>query len=141
MREKQVHKTRELTQKIEEKEKGGKMTEEKLKIKKDRFLRERGGTTKIVNVSCVKCGKLIFVYQKDGPGSLKRCYLNRIIEPEQFSKLKKDPNIKETKDLKNLTCSCGQIIGSPIRYKDGRLAFHLIHSNFKRSLNKEVKVK
>lgn len=102
-------------------------------MKKDKYLRKRGGAAKIVNVSCADCGKLLFVYQKDGPGGLKRCYLNRIISPE---KLHHDKTIKEPKDLKNLKCDCGVILGSPIKHKDGRLAFHLIRGKFKRTLNK-----
>jgi hypothetical protein len=45
-------------------------------MKKDKYLREKGGTAKIINIKRASCGKLIFVYQKDGPGWLKRCYLN-----------------------------------------------------------------
>jgi|SRR3989339_150356 len=105
-----------------------------MKIRKDKYLRERGGSAKIINVSCVKCGKLLFVYQKDGPGWLKRCYLNRIISPEKYSTLK--DKVKDPKQLGNLVCQCGEVLGSPIIYKDGRIAFHLIRGNFKRSLNK-----
>jgi hypothetical protein len=106
------------------------MVKVKLKIKKDRFLRERGGAAKILDISCAKCNKLIFVYQKDGPGWLKRCYLNRIMGSElKISDL--DLNTK------NLICSCGQIIGSLTKHKDGRLAFSMIRGNFKRSNHKE----
>lgn len=104
-----------------------------MRIKKDKFLRKRGGTAKIINVSCVKCGKLILVYQKDGLGWLKRCYFNRILEPEKYSSLQKNNTLKSTRDLKNLICSCGQVIGSPMKHKDERLAFHLIRGNFKRT--------
>lgn len=112
-----------------------------MKIKKDKYLRERGGTAKIINVSCEKCGGLIFVYQKDGPGWLKRCYLNRIVSPEKYSLLQGNKMIKESKDLKNLVCSCGNIIGSPMKHKDGRLAYHLIRGNFQRKTNKEMNKK
>ncbi|MBI2045615.1 hypothetical protein HYT23_06155 [Candidatus Pacearchaeota archaeon] len=107
-----------------------------MKLKRDNYFRERGGTAKIINVSCDSCGKLIFVYQKDGPGWLKRCYLNRIIEPEKYSRMWKDKSIKEHGDFDNLKCVCGNIIGSPIKHKDGRLAFHLIRGKFKRSSKK-----
>jgi len=105
-------------------------------MKKDKYFRERGGTAKIINVSCMKCGKLLFVYQKDGPGWLKRCYLNRIISPEKYSLLQKDKNIKKPTDINNLICECGEVIGSPIEYKDGRFAFHLIRGKFRRINNK-----
>lgn len=81
--------------------------------------------------------KLIFVYQKDGPGWLKRCYLNRIISPEEYSCLQKDKSINNPDDLKPLICVCGNIIGSPIKHKDKRLAYHLVRGNFKRGINRE----
>lgn len=105
-------------------------------MKKDKYLRRRGGNAKIINVSCMKCGKLLFVYQKDGSGWLKRCYLNRIISPDKYTSLQYDKTINKPKDLKNLKCDCGEVIGSPIRYKDGRLAFHLIRGKFKRFIKK-----
>lgn len=106
-------------------------------MKRDKYLRERGGTAKIIKVNCMKCGNLVFIYQKDGPGWLKRCYLNRILSPEKYSILQKDKSITEPKDLKNLSCaSCGEVLGSPMKHKDGRLAFHLIRGKFKRSLEK-----
>ena len=103
---------------------------------KDKHLRKRGGTAKLINVSCMKCGKLLFVYQKDGPGWLKRGYLNRILSPEKYSSLHKNRNITKPSDLSNLICGCGKVIGSPIQHKDGRLAFHLIRGNFKLSNDK-----
>ncbi|MEK6855810.1 MAG: hypothetical protein AABX66_01485 [Nanoarchaeota archaeon] len=103
---------------------------------KDKYFRERGKTAKIIDVSCANCGSLLFVYQKDGQGWLKRCYLNRIISPDKYSNLKNNKNIKKESDLINLICKCGTVVGSPITYKDGRLAFHLIRGNFKRTNNK-----
>ncbi len=64
-----------------------------MKIKKDKYLRKRGGTAKIIKVSCVQCRNELFIYQKDGPGWLKRCYLNRIIKPERYHNLQFDKNI------------------------------------------------
>ncbi|HLC53788.1 MAG TPA: hypothetical protein VJK03_04545 [Candidatus Nanoarchaeia archaeon] len=103
-----------------------------MKIKKDKYFRERGSTAKIIKISCMKCNSLIFVYQKDGPGWLKRCYLNRIISPEYYS------NKKDINELNNLVCACGNVIGSPFKYRDGRLAYHLIRGKFKRSNYKEI---
>ena len=100
------------------------------KIKRDKYLQERGGTAKFIKVSCSKCGNLIFVYQKDGPGWLKRCYLNRIITPEFYKTLQKDKRIVSPSQLSNLICSCGSLIGTSIQHKDKRLAFHLIRGNF-----------
>jgi len=97
-----------------------------MKIKKDKYFRKRGGIAKIIKVSCMNCGRLLFLYQKDGPGWLKRCYLNRIIYQEG----------DKEKELKNLICECGNLVGSPMKYKDGRTAFALIRGKFKRSLFK-----
>ncbi len=108
-----------------------------MKIKRDKYLSERGGTTKIIKVSCGSCGKLIFVYQKDGHGWLKRCYLNRILEPEEYARMQRDYRLKDFRDIKNLVCACGKLLGVPVRHKDGRLAFQLIRGNFKRSLYKK----
>jgi hypothetical protein len=108
-------------------------------MKKDKYLRARGGSAKIINVKCSKCGRLLFIYQKDGPGWLKRCYLNRIITPEKYSKLQKDKNISKPDDLNILICDCSEVIGTPILYKDGRLAYHLIRGKFKRTNNKSIK--
>jgi|SRR3989339_821180 len=105
-----------------------------MKIKKDKYLRERGGTAKIIDVSCMACSNLIFVYQKDGPGWLKRCYLNRIISPEKYSELKN--KVKKPEEVGNLVCVCGKVIGSPFLYRDGRITYHLIRGNFKRSSHK-----
>ena len=97
-----------------------------MKIKRDKYLKKRGGTAKIINVLCAKCGKLILVYQKDGPGWLKRCYLNRIIG-RKF----------ENKNSERLLCKCGELIGLTVKHKDGRLAYRLIRSKFKRTNYKE----
>ena len=105
-------------------------------MKKDKYFRERGGTAKIINVNCMKCGRLLFVYQKDGHGWLKRCYLNRILAPEKYASLQYNKNIKSPSDISNLICECGNVIGSPMRHKDGRIAYHLIRGKFKRSNNK-----
>ena len=95
-------------------------------MKKDKYLRERGGTAKIIDVACTKCGNILLVYQKDGPGWLKRCYLNRILSS----------SIPLSSSTENLVCSCGQILGSLSKHKDGRQAFFLIRSKFKRLNNK-----
>jgi len=67
------------------------------------------------------------IYQKDGPGPLLRCYLNRIFSPPWLAALADDNAVREPGDLNVLNCShCLAAIGIPSRYKDGRLAYHLI---------------
>lgn len=94
------------------------------KIKKDTYFKKRGGVTKICDIVCTGCNRTVLVYQKDGPGWLKRCYENRVILPKTI-------NIK-----KNLLCDCGNVLASPVVYKDGRFAWHLITGKFKRRKSK-----
>lgn len=102
------------------------------KIKKDKYLVKRGGTAHIIQVICAKCEAVLLLYQKDGPGWLKRCYLNRILEPKKFSQLQYDGKLNEPKDLPNLICECDNLIGVPMKHKDNRLAFRLERGSFKR---------
>ena len=102
-------------------------------IKVDKYLEARGGTAHMINVSCAKCGKKILFYQKDGPGWLKRCYLNRIFGIDKWEQLQHDK--KTPNDLADLVCDCGNLIGTPMMHKDGRLAFKLIRGSFKRRMS------
>jgi hypothetical protein len=108
-------------------------------MKQDKYRRARGGTAKMLDISCTNCGGWLLKYQKDGPGNLLRCYLNRIFAPEKLERLQNDPTIQEPKDIPNLVCnSCKTLIGTPMRYEDGRLAFRLIKGRYsKRQLKGE----
>jgi hypothetical protein len=90
-----------------------------MKLKRDKYFRKRGSYARIIKVKCAKCNKVLFSYQKDGPGWLKRCYFNRIIT---------DQKLNAVKDLK-----CHGIIGIVKKHKDGRLAYQLMRGKFKRS--------
>lgn len=69
----------------------------KIKLKKDKYRKARGGTSKILDLSCESCNTHLFSYQKDGPGILKRLYLDRIIGFENSSQDNLDcPNCKDT---------------------------------------------
>lgn len=85
----------------------------------------------MIDISCAKCGSLIINYQKDGIGYLHRCYINRIAAPEKYAKLQ-DSDLVDTKALPNLECNCGEVIGYPMKYSDGRLAYRLERGKFKR---------
>ena len=56
------------------------MTKSKTVIKNDKFKKVRGGYTRLLDISCACRQTHICVYQKDGPGILKRMYLDRIIK-------------------------------------------------------------
>lgn len=105
-----------------------------MSTKNDKYLRARGGTTRMIDVKCAKCGQKILFYQKDGPsgGWLKRCYLNRIFGTEKWERLQHDSSITNPADMPNLICKCGNLIGTPMVHKDGRLAFRLVRGSFTR---------
>ena len=96
-----------------------------VKIKKDRYFKKRGGYTCVIKVKCAKCNRVLFSYQKDGPGWLKRYYLNRIISEKKFP---------AGKNLK-----CCWIVGTPMNHKDGRDAFRLIKGRFKRTYSPKIR--
>lgn len=59
----------------------------KNKFISDKYREARGGWTRTLSISCKSCNKVIFYYQKDGSGPLKRSYLDRAINYEiSFSK-------------------------------------------------------
>lgn len=102
-------------------------------FKKDRYSRSRGGYSRFLNLYCSNCKNFILLYQKDGPGILKRLYLDRIFFPADLSNLEK-------KDLKiNLICKrCKTIIGFPIIYeKENRRAFLLKQGSFIKKITKQ----
>ena len=83
-------------------------------LKKDTYKAARGKYSRIIDLHCRICGNKIATYQKDGPGNLRRLYLDRIIEPKKLPKNK-------------ITCSrCEEDIGTIYVYKkENRKAFKL----------------
>lgn len=77
----------------------------------------------MLDISCVKCGNHMLLYQKDGPGILKRMYLDRIYKSEVYGGLDKLSLSK----IPRLVCpSCKELLGVPYVYeKENRLAFRL----------------
>ena len=60
-----------------------------VKFKSDKYRKARGNYSRFLNVLCEHCGAKILVYQKDGPGPLKRLYLDRIFAPEDLINFQK----------------------------------------------------
>ena len=83
------------------------------KIKNDQYKRSRGGKSTVLDVCCGACGSHISYYQKDGPGLLKRMYLDRFIDLRPKGE--------------SLRClSCGRVIGVLTVYKtESRPAYRL----------------
>jgi len=109
------------------------MTDEqpvKHKPKKDRYTKARGGSSNFLDLYCTKCDNHLLLYQKDGPGSLLRLYLDRIFEPDELADFQYKNGGKSA--LPNLRCpDCGSLIGTPMVYKpEGRLAFRLQRGSF-----------
>ena len=94
-----------------------------MKFESDKYRKSRGGYSRFLNVLCEHCGAKILVYQKDGPGPLKRLYLDRIFAPENLEDFQKLPINK----IPNLTCSkCKSILAVPYIYKkEQRKAYRL----------------
>ena len=92
-------------------------------LKSDKFKRVRGGDSRLLNISCAKCSEHITYYQKDGPGMLKRMYLDRIHPLTGFENY---PNTK-LNQIPKLTCpKCRELVGVPIVYdKEKRLAYRV----------------
>lgn len=97
-----------------------------LNFKKDRYSKARGGYSRFLNIYCSYCKKFLLLYQKDGPGILKRLYMDRIFSPPELTDLQKK-NYKE-----DLICIyCKNIIGFPTIYeKENRKSFHLRQGTF-----------
>lgn len=100
------------------------------KLKKDRYSKARGGNSNFLDIYCSKCNQYLLLYQKDGPGSLLRLYLDRIFNPEKLALLSKQCSQK--KDMPNLNCeNCHSLIAVPMVYiSERRLAFKLIYGKF-----------
>lgn len=96
----------------------------KIKIKNNSYTRSRGEPAMLLML-CSNCLHYIMSYQKDGPGPLIRCYLDRIHHPIHLEK--RQYNAFEKKTFPKLECpNCQTVIGSPIIYeKENRPAYHL----------------
>lgn len=94
-------------------------------FKNDKYRKIRGGYSRLLNISCEKCGNNICLYQKDGPGNLRRIYLDRIISP------------KVSISRKDLSCERGHLLGVKIIYeKENRPAFRMFVDSVKKKIVK-----
>jgi hypothetical protein len=101
-------------------------------LKNDKYKRSRGGYSRLLEISCESCGQVICNYQKDGPGILRRMYLDRISSSKKYSDLQYS-NIKNTPEFKCVPCD--RLLGVCINYeKEKRLAYRL----FVGAVNKKI---
>ena len=95
------------------------------KFKNDKFRRTRGGYSRLLAISCEKCGVEICRYQKDGPGALRRMYLDRI----------RDPKVSIAR--KDLSCPKQHLLGVKVIYeKEDRPAFRLFVDSIQKAIVK-----
>ena len=106
----------------------------KHEFKKDKYQKARGGYSRFLNLSCSKCGTSVALYQKDGPGPLKRVYLDRIFSPNSLVGL--DGMV--FKKLTPFTCQkCKQVLGVPFLYeKENRPTFRLFEGSVSKKIAK-----
>lgn len=85
-----------------------------MKFVNDKYRKTRGGYSRLLQITCQKCGTLVCQYQKDGPGNLRRMYIDRILESK----------VLLTK--RDYSCPKGHLLGVKIIYeKEKRPAFRL----------------
>lgn len=97
----------------------------KFTLKNDKYRKARGGYSRFLNIFCDSCGQHLALYQKDGPGDLKRMYLDRIFAPR----------IIPSKAREFICPSCKKIIGVLYTYKkETRPAIRL----FQGSVSKKI---
>lgn len=98
-------------------------------MKTDTYSQARGGWSRMLDISCDNCGEHLCYYQKDGPGPLKRMYIDRMTgAPAEGA---------------NLVCgSCGFELGIKTVYqKEARPAYRLFQSSVKKKVIKQSSVK
>ena len=104
-----------------------------------KFKSSRGGKSQALDISCQKCDAHVLYYQKDGPGNLRRMYMDRIILPQILS----DNQYENISDIEPLCCeNCSNILGYPIVYKkENRNSYRLFVDSVikKKVLLKDIK--
>ncbi|MEI6510910.1 MAG: hypothetical protein WCO25_02590 [Candidatus Uhrbacteria bacterium] len=98
-------------------------------LKSDKFKKARGGASRLLEIACTACGARICHYQKDGPGILKRMYVDRIM------------NATKPIGAKGLDCpECKVSLGVRMIYKkEDRPAYRLfVGAVAKKAIKSEV---
>ena len=94
-----------------------------MKLKNDNFRKSRGGYSRLLEIRCSFCDEKLFNYQKDGPGIIKRLYVDRIYGDVGGS---------------NLRCkNCNKLVGSLTIYeKENRPAYTIKLGTIKKKIVK-----
>ncbi len=90
----------------------------------------RRGEPKMLEISCRRCNDYVMDYQKDGPGRLLRCYLDRIHAPSRLKERQYERFDVRTSPL--LKCAyCKSTIGIPMIYaSEDRPAYRMLQDSF-----------
>lgn len=96
-------------------------------LKVDRYRKHRGGYSRFLNIYCSGCKSHLALYQKDGPGPLKRLYRDRILAPKISQK-------------REFVCySCKKVIGTFFIYeKEKRPAIRVYQDAVVKKIGKGV---
>jgi hypothetical protein len=95
----------------------------KTKLIHDKYRKARGGYSRLLEISCEKCGMKVCNYQKDGPGNIRRMYIDRISNP------------KVSLAAKHIFCPNRHLLGVKMMYeKEKRLVFRM----FQDAITKKV---
>ena len=74
------------------------------------------GDPVMLEISCRKCSNWVMDYQKDGPGNLLRCYVDRIYHPRALRE--KQFTYRNITTIESLQCSnCASVLAIPIIYR------------------------
>jgi hypothetical protein len=91
---------------------------------------ERRGAPAMLDIQCLRCNRSVIYYQKDGPGRLLRCYLDRIHYPESIKNRQYERFNVRTSPL--LRCVCSAAIGTPMIYQsENRPAYRMFNNTFR----------
>lgn len=90
----------------------------------------RRGEPKMLEIKCAQCDNDVIRYQKDGPGALLRCYLDRIHAPSHIKDRQYDRFDVRRSPL--LSCEhCRSTIGIPMIYQlENRPAYRMLKHRF-----------
>lgn len=90
----------------------------------------RRGEPKMLEIKCAQCDNHVISYQKDGPGALLRCYLDRIHAPRYLRE--RQYQRFDARRSPSLCCEyCRETIGIPMVYKfENRPAYQMLRNKF-----------
>src|SRR5690349_8812410 len=95
-----------------------------MKLINDKYRKARGGYSRLLTIYCSKCGTELFDYQKDGPGIIKRIYVDRI-------------RGKRYNEQSIICSSCGNLIASLGVYeKENRPAYNVVLGTISKKIKK-----